>query len=243
MADDYYFMKQEIKNITRNIDTRSTSNNNNSRSTIAVRSSRAQDRYGNQNNGYGSQQNNNGVDVPCCYECRECSPAQEFVPRPQSPISKYCTPRKSVMSTCYVRCPTPPPIIQRIVERCPTPEPDVIQRIIVKPQPKRFIERVIEKPRVPPPVVVEKVVCEDAPEPIYKTKVVEVDHAPRPPPPPQKTCDDECELCCDCCAPNTPGGVQQASASSSNSSSPQANQNAGNYQSSFRRTGSDSMKI
>ena len=28
-----------------------------------------------------------------------------------------------------IRAPTPPPVIQRVVERAPTPEPDVVERV------------------------------------------------------------------------------------------------------------------
>lgn len=29
----------------------------------------------------------------------------------------------------YIRAPTPPPIIKRVVERLPTPEPEIIERV------------------------------------------------------------------------------------------------------------------
>jgi hypothetical protein len=29
-----------------------------------------------------------------------------------------------------IRAPTPPPVIQRVVERAPTPEPDILERVI-----------------------------------------------------------------------------------------------------------------
>ncbi len=32
-------------------------------------------------------------------------------------------------SHSVVRCATPPPIIEKLVERCPTPEPEVIERV------------------------------------------------------------------------------------------------------------------
>ena len=78
--------------------------------------------------------------------------------------------RAPTFSSYTIRCPTPPPIVERFVERAPTPEPDVIERVIVKPQPQRYIERIIEKPRIPPPVIINKEVTEPAKPPIYKTK-------------------------------------------------------------------------
>ena len=73
-------------------------------------------------------------------------------------------------SSYSVRCPTPPPIIERYVERAVTPEPDIIEKILVKPQPQKYIERIIEKPRVPPPIIKCKVEFEPPKPPIYKTR-------------------------------------------------------------------------
>ena len=28
-----------------------------------------------------------------------------------------------------IRAPTPPPLVQRVVERAPTPEPDIVERV------------------------------------------------------------------------------------------------------------------
>jgi len=78
-----------------------------------------------------------------------------------------------------IRAPTPPPIIQRVVERAPTPEADVFERIIIRPQPQQLIERIIERPRTPPPRIIEKEICEAAPPPIVRTRIVKVDHSPR----------------------------------------------------------------
>jgi hypothetical protein len=36
-----------------------------------------------------------------------------------------------------VRCPTPPPIIKRVVERAPTPEAPVMERVCIKSCQKR----------------------------------------------------------------------------------------------------------
>ncbi|CAF0852756.1 unnamed protein product [Brachionus calyciflorus] len=78
-----------------------------------------------------------------------------------------------------IRAPTPPPVIQRVVERAPTPEPDIVERVIVRPQPQQLIERIIERPRTPPPKIIDKEVCEPAPPPIVRTRIVKVDHSPR----------------------------------------------------------------
>lgn len=69
-----------------------------------------------------------------------------------------------------IRAPTPPPVIQRVVERAPTPEPDVVERVIVRPQPQQLIERIIERPRTPPPKIIDKEICEPAPPPIVRTR-------------------------------------------------------------------------
>ena len=78
-----------------------------------------------------------------------------------------------------IRAPTPPPVIQRVVERAPTPEPDIVERVIVRPQPQQLIERIIERPRTPPPKIIDKEICEPAPPPIVRTRIVKVDHSPR----------------------------------------------------------------
>lgn len=78
-----------------------------------------------------------------------------------------------------IRAPTPPPVIQRVVERAPTPEADVVERVIVRPQPQQLIERIIERPRTPPPKIIDKEICEPAPPPIVRTRIVKVDHSPR----------------------------------------------------------------
>lgn len=78
-----------------------------------------------------------------------------------------------------IRAPTPPPLVQRVVERAPTPEPDIVERVIVRPQPQQLIERIIERPRTPPPKVIEKEINEPAPPPIVRTRVVKVDPTPR----------------------------------------------------------------
>ena len=77
------------------------------------------------------------------------------------------------------RAPTPPPVIQRVVERAPTPEPDIVERVIVRPQPQQLIERIIERPRTPPPRIINKEICEPAPPPIVRTRIVKVDPSPR----------------------------------------------------------------
>jgi UTP-glucose-1-phosphate uridylyltransferase len=79
--------------------------------------------------------------------------------------------------------------------RAPTPEPDVIERITVKQHPQRIIERIVEKPRTPAPQIINRQVCEPAPPPIYKTKVVEVDHSPRQNR--ETNITDPCSCCCD----------------------------------------------
>ncbi|RNA38618.1 hypothetical protein BpHYR1_012062 [Brachionus plicatilis] len=76
-----------------------------------------------------------------------------------------------------IRAPTPPPVIQRVVERAPTPEPDIVERVIVRPQPQQLIERIIERPRTPPPRIIDKEICEPAPPPIVRTRIVKVDHS------------------------------------------------------------------
>ena len=78
-----------------------------------------------------------------------------------------------------IRAPTPPPVIQRVVERAPTPEADIVERVIVRPQPQQLIERIIERPRTPPPKIIDKEICEPAPPPIVRTRIVKVDHSPR----------------------------------------------------------------
>lgn len=78
-----------------------------------------------------------------------------------------------------IRAPTPPPVIQRVVERAPTPEADVVERVIVRPQPQQLIERIIERPRTPPPRIIDKEICEPAPPPIVRTRIVKVDHSPK----------------------------------------------------------------
>lgn len=100
-----------------------------------------------------------------------------------------------------IRAPTPPPVIQRVVERAPTPEPDIVERVIVRPQAQQLIERIIERPRTPPPKIINKEICEPAPPPIVRTRyyfnklwlknystkltqlflnrIVKVDHSPR----------------------------------------------------------------
>lgn len=78
-----------------------------------------------------------------------------------------------------IRAPTPPPVIQRVVERAPTPEPDIVERVIVRPQPQQLIERIIERPRTPPPKIIDKEISEPAPPPIVRTRIVKVDHSPR----------------------------------------------------------------
>jgi hypothetical protein len=78
-----------------------------------------------------------------------------------------------------IRAPTPPPVVQRVVERAPTPEPDVVERVIVRPQPQQLIERIIERPRTPPPKIIDKEICEPAPPPIVRTRIVKVDHSAR----------------------------------------------------------------
>lgn len=78
-----------------------------------------------------------------------------------------------------IRAPTPPPVIQRVVERAPTPEADVVERVIVRPQPQQLIERIIERPRTPPPKIIDKEICEPAPPPIVRTRIVKVDHSPK----------------------------------------------------------------
>lgn len=74
-----------------------------------------------------------------------------------------------------IRAPTPPPVIQRVVERAPTPEPDILERVIVRPQPQQLIERIIERPSTPPPKIIDKEITEPAPPPIVRTRVVKVD--------------------------------------------------------------------
>ncbi len=90
-----------------------------------------------------------------------------------------------------VRAPTPPPLIQRVVEREPTPEPVVVERVsifvhflknsnhifeklwhkvIVKPKPQRVIERVIERPSTPPIKIIDKEIDEPEPPPIIRTR-------------------------------------------------------------------------
>lgn len=105
-------------------------------------------------------------------------------------------PRQPNFSTYSVRCPTPPPIVERYVERAPTPEPDIIEKVLIKPQPQKYIERIIEKPRVPPPIIKCKEVIEPPKPPIYKTKIVDVDYTPRS----RQT--SECDCCCDCYTEN-----------------------------------------
>jgi len=74
-----------------------------------------------------------------------------------------------------VRCPTPPPIIKRVVERAPTPEAPVMERVIIRPQAQEIVERVIEQPRTPPPRIIQKEMHEEAPPPIVRTRVIKVD--------------------------------------------------------------------
>ena len=93
-----------------------------------------------------------------------------------SSISDYeCRGQERPLVRCprdVIRAPTPPPVIQRVVERAPTPEPDVVERVIVRPQPQQLIERIIERPRTPPPKIIDKEICEPAPPPIVRTRYV-----------------------------------------------------------------------